>query len=507
MINFIDSNNNKVVSQWPEISRKAYYIHGTTSDRDRWNKYTTTIQQLNRIAFGIGLRKEETDKISYLGSQEFRKEYCDFSFQWGNKGWFTPGNNWFLNSVEDRRIASEKLIEHIKSNIGSYKEVVLIGHSHGGNVAIQAADKIFDRIPTVEQVFVLTIGTPAYNEEYITTNHINKNLTKFNKDISIYIPYLGKYNIPSSQLSYLETTLGLYFYVNCENPKNWKHNDKITHIALWNRKDYIDNFAWVLDRAYDTVNKLSYYPFIGIKPFSLNVIRKIHGYHAMTIDNSGSFTNPSTTNIEFDFNPQTSKEAYQISIKPIAEWVDKLDYLRACFTDLRLRGYSIPSMPKLRKYSEYNKYKNKENTFTGYVCEPDNLRIEKVNTTISSNLVSSKLRIYEKKLQELFIKEYDFIRFLYEIDKTPQKKDKQSPMDIIDVYQYKCPEMKAIQDIKQEMYNTTGYLDKVKAIYLLENTSFGEHGFDLANPKLIEEAINDGRIKPFIRAITDDTQL
>ena len=98
MINFIDSNNNKVVSQWPEISRKAYYIHGTTSDRDRWNKYTTTIQQLNRIAFGIGLRKEETDKISYLGSQEFRKEYCDFSFQWGNKGWFLVFNNFIQKS-------------------------------------------------------------------------------------------------------------------------------------------------------------------------------------------------------------------------------------------------------------------------------------------------------------------------------------------------------------------------------------------------------------------------
>lgn len=40
-----------------------------------------------------------------------------------------------------------------------------------------------------------------------------------------------------------------------------------------------------------------------------------------------------------------------------------------------------------------------------------------------------------------------------------------------------------------------------KPLKLLENTSFGEHGFDLANPKLIEEAINDGRIKPFSKTL------
>ena len=50
------------------------------------------------------------------------------------------------------------------------------------------------------------------------------------------------------------------------------------------------------------------------------------------------------------------------------------------------------------------------------------------------------------------------------------------------------------------MYRGTEFLEKAMAIYLLDNTSFGEHGFDLANPKLIEEAINDGRIKPFPRA-------
>lgn len=47
------------------------------------------------------------------------------------------------------------------------------------------------------------------------------------------------------------------------------------------------------------------------------------------------------------------------------------------------------------------------------------------------------------------------------------------------------------------MYCNTDYLEK--ANYLLDNTSLHKHGFDLYNPKVIEEAINDGRIKPFPR--------
>ena len=61
--------------------------------------------------------------------------------------------------------------------------------------------------------------------------------------------------------------------------------------------------------------------------------------------------------------------------------------------------------------------------------------------------------------------------------------------------------MLSIEKIKQEMYCNTDYLEKAKVIYLLDNTSLHEHGFDLSNPKIIEEAINEGRIKPFPMAM------
>jgi hypothetical protein len=86
MIEFIDPNSNKLVSSGPTMARKAYYIHGTTSDNDRWSNYPSTVQQLNRIAFGIGVDKNDTEGINDMGSEKFKEACCDFSFEWGNNG-------------------------------------------------------------------------------------------------------------------------------------------------------------------------------------------------------------------------------------------------------------------------------------------------------------------------------------------------------------------------------------------------------------------------------------
>lgn len=485
MIEFIDPNRNKVVAQWSEMSRKAYYIHGTVSKKNRWNMFPTTVQQLNRIAFGIGVDKNDTKGISYVGSDGFKKACCDFSFQWGNNGIIASGNNWFLNSVEDRRIASEKLIDHISGNIGKCEEIVLIGHSHGGNVAIQAADKIFNKIPTIKRVFVLTIGTPAYNSELITSFFYNGNLTLINKGVFKNILYFGiYYGIPASKLTRkLWEPVGIFLYENCENPATWKHKDKISHIALWNKKDYVDNMAWLLDK-----NK--YYP-----------------YHAMTLDNSSHFTNPSTDNVEFDFDPKVTRSDYEREIKPFAEWLAKLDYLRNCLIDLRLKGYDMPEMPTLRTYNEYISHRKKRTVSASkdkvHVNEPDALRINvpEPKPKIKRNYISTKLREEINNLEDLFKSIYDFYQFLAKIDGAKIVKST-NVQDVIDIYQLKHPEIDAIEKIKQEMYCKTDFLEKAKVIYLLDNTSLHEHGFDLSNPKIIEEAINEGRIKPFPRATT-----
>ena len=490
MIEFIDPNRNKVVAQWSEMSRKAYYIHGTVSKKNRWNMFPTTVQQLNRIAFGIGVDKNDTEGISYVGSDGFKKACCDFSFQWGNNGIIASGNNWFLNSVEDRRVASEKLIDHISKNIGKCEEVVLIGHSHGGNVAIQAADKIFTKISTIKRVFVLTIGTPVFNRQYIISYINNKNLTTISEEIYENIPYLGKdYIVPAMKLGRkISGPLGVYLYINCENPATWKNKDKISHTSLWNKKDHVDNIAWILEKC-----KYVHYP-----------------YRAMTWDNSSRFTNPTTVNVEFDFDPEETRSDCERQIKPFAEWLSKLDYLRKCLIDLRLEGYIIPKMPELFTYQEYTS-RHEKMSLSGsmekvYVNQPDALQIKvtEPKPTVKWKNPSTKLREEKNNLRELFKDCNDFYQFMEGIDHA--KKSVKSPniQDIIDIYQQKYPEIEAIEKKKQELYSETEFREIAMTIYLLDNSSFQEHGFDLYNPNVIEEAINDGRIKPFPMATTND---
>lgn len=483
MIEFIDPNSNKVVSIGPEMSRKAYYIHGTTSDRTRWDMYPSTVQQLNRIAFGIGVEKNDTEGRNDMGKESFKKACCDFSFQWGNNGVLSKGNNWFFNTVEDRRIASEKLIEHISGNIGKCEEVVLIGHSHGGNVAIQAADKMFTKIPTIKRVFVLTIGTPAYNSPFIISTVNNKYLTTIQEGVCENALYLGKeYIVPVMKFGRkMLGALGtVYLYINCENPIMWKHKDQIRHTALWNKRDWVDNAAWALDRL----------------PF----------YHSMTLNKSGCFTNPTTDNVEFDFDSKETGSNLERQIKPFAEWLSKLDYLRSCLIELRFKQYAIPEMPQLFTYKEYTAARRKKMSLSEsmdqvYVNQRDALRVNTIEpkSTVKWKYLSAKLREETNNLEELFKSINAFYQFMTEIDCAKKVIKPCSIQDVIDIYQQKYPEIEAIEKIKQEMYRETEFLEIAKAIYLLDNTSFQEHSFDLANPKMIEEAIDNGRIKPFPR--------
>ena len=66
-----------------------------------------------------------------------------------------------LNNTESRRQAAERLAQFAVDNRVEGEEITLIGHIHGGNVAIQAARMIFDE--TGEQVNLITIATPTYS--------------------------------------------------------------------------------------------------------------------------------------------------------------------------------------------------------------------------------------------------------------------------------------------------------------------------------------------------------
>jgi RHS repeat-associated protein len=90
----------------------------------------------------------------------------DDKFQW---------NSWVLNGPMTRTTAAEELKHYLVARrtqliadnaISDSEPITLIGYSHGGNVAIQAAKMLFDEYGV--QVNLVTISTPAKNSKFDT---------------------------------------------------------------------------------------------------------------------------------------------------------------------------------------------------------------------------------------------------------------------------------------------------------------------------------------------------
>ncbi len=90
------------------------------------------------------------------------------SFSWGKYSSLWNNRNKYRNK------AAESLVNHV-INARTVLEmqgfdvknepITLVGYSHGGNVAIQAADKIFEL--TGIKVNIITVATPAYNDKSV----------------------------------------------------------------------------------------------------------------------------------------------------------------------------------------------------------------------------------------------------------------------------------------------------------------------------------------------------
>jgi RHS repeat-associated protein len=130
--------NNPISSIDPD-GREVFFIHGTSSNSKRWNlKIIRTIMKL-------------TNNKSY-----------NAGFNW---------NAPLTNNKNDRYKAAQALAKYVIANHKEGEEITLAGHSHGGNVAIQAADIIYKA--TGQKVNIVTIATPAYNADKDAENPKN----------------------------------------------------------------------------------------------------------------------------------------------------------------------------------------------------------------------------------------------------------------------------------------------------------------------------------------------
>lgn len=123
-------SENRVIDAIELEGLEAFFIHGTTSSPDRWNESSVkTLKSLTNNKTAIT------------------------KFSWEDLDGITNNSN-------DRYKAAKRLVEYIKENRVEGEEVSLIGHSHGGNVAIQAAKMYYEE--TGEKVNIITIATPTY---------------------------------------------------------------------------------------------------------------------------------------------------------------------------------------------------------------------------------------------------------------------------------------------------------------------------------------------------------
>ena len=115
--------------------KQTFAIHGTWSDQTTW---------------------QDKSGINRYTTEKFGNSKHDYDFSWS-------GGNY----AKDRTAATLKLISHIRKyrkdhSLTSSEPITLVGHSHGGNVAIETANLMvnmaeFDGI----KINLLTINTPV----------------------------------------------------------------------------------------------------------------------------------------------------------------------------------------------------------------------------------------------------------------------------------------------------------------------------------------------------------
>lgn len=132
-------SENRVIDAIELEGLEAFFIHGTNSNPDRWKENSNTIPILMKLT---------------------NNTVANSSFSWSNREGYKHNGN--FNNEKDRAVVAQDLADYVMKNRVPGEEITLIGHSHGGNVAIQAAKIIFET--TGEKVNIITIGTPSYND-------------------------------------------------------------------------------------------------------------------------------------------------------------------------------------------------------------------------------------------------------------------------------------------------------------------------------------------------------
>jgi len=184
---------------------EAFFIHGTTAKPTRWTE-TPTAQKAVQIILKITNNKS-----------------VNTGFKWD-----APLNN----NEKKRGEAAILLANYVIANRVKGEEITLVGHSHGGNVAIQAAKLIYEK--TGEKVNIITIATPAYNKKGDIENpetqkaYINDHIALWNKVDGVSGGLAGDDFYKNSTITTnVELNVDKYYVYYTKTPTRTNRNAKV----------------------------------------------------------------------------------------------------------------------------------------------------------------------------------------------------------------------------------------------------------------------------------------
>ncbi len=481
MLVFYDEKTGKEVSGWNEfLRRKAFFIHGTTSEPERWRNWSEAVKVLNKISLPLP------------------EEAYDVDFNWKEEA--TQFNN-----LRDRWPVSDRLVKYVKEKAldgdSKYEEIVLIGHSHGGNVAIMAADKLA-RDQRISRIYVITVGTPVFNKKTFKTTSLIRGLKQA---AETKVTFRSK----DMGVSYQEESI--YTYYNPENPANWENGHKISHLSIYNEYDRVDGIAQagspMLENSRMTLNssEFAYNPGVnkGVKSRLADNERrraKYANYCAVIIKiltRLKTIIHNAEVVTKITFSQNSKGEGQDnVFIKQFYEEVKVLGYRKLSvvlpeFSEINLNLYLSDQLPRFDQ-SEIN-----------------SMSLTDIRLLFKSTVrYSGFCTVFETESRAPLLTEYPY-PVGPEDFRSPNIKLIDNQIDKIsrEIAKIKEFNMRTDKDkmqnskwpVKVLYYGSAGGVLHAPIKYLVEGVN--DHGFDINSPEIIQEAINKGYIKPFERVL------
>jgi len=205
---------------------EAFFIHGTNSNSSRWTATPSAKKAVQAVL-----------KVT-------------------NNKYYNTGFNWkarLLNNEKSRAKAARQLADYVMANKVDGEEITLVGHSHGGNVAIQAAKLIYEK--TGQKVNIVTIAVPAHNGKgdaenpETQKNYINDHIALWNAIDGVSGGVAGDdYYTNSTVTTNVELKVDKYYVTERETTDRWGRKSKIktednvgAHSADVEHPDVIEN--------------------------------------------------------------------------------------------------------------------------------------------------------------------------------------------------------------------------------------------------------------------------